>query len=90
MARDIIYNRYLKSCEKRNVDPISGVLEACIDGSTTLKLAGNCISVDSCQALARTLQHGHPFTELDFSDCLIGNEGMEIARPIGSRKFLDS
>jgi hypothetical protein len=27
--------------------------------------------------LARTLQHGHPFTELDFSDCLMGDEGRQ-------------
>ena len=74
MASDI-YSRYLKSCEKRKLEPISTVLEACKAGSGTLSLAGNCLSVDKCGVLARTLQRGHPFTELDFSDCLMGNEG---------------
>lgn len=76
MARDGgVYGRYLKSCDKRKLEPLSSVLEACKVGSGTLSLAGTCISVDQCGVLAKTLQHGHPFTELDLSDCLMGNEG---------------
>lgn len=77
MAKDnsAVYSRYLRSCEKRKVEPLSSVLEACKAGSGTLSLAGTCMSVDQCGVLARTLQYGHPYTELDFSDCLMGNEG---------------
>lgn len=75
MARDI-HSRYLKCCEKRGVEPLLCVVEAFEAGSSSLTLAGNCISLDACKVLARTLQHGHPFTHLDLSDCLIGDEGL--------------
>ena len=74
MARDI-YSRYARSCEKRRLEPVPAMLECCKSGSSALNLAGNCISVENCRVLAKTLQHGHPFTELDLSDCLMGDEG---------------
>lgn len=77
MARDI-YSRYVRSCEKRSLEPIPSVLESCKSGSSTLNLSGNCISVENCRVLAKTLQHGHLFTEMDFSDCLIGDEGISM------------
>lgn len=70
-----VYSKYLRSCEKRNVEPLSCVVEAFKGGCSTLDLSGNCISVENCKILARTLRHDHPFKELDLSDCLIGDEG---------------
>lgn len=70
-----IYSRYLRACEKRDLEPLSCMLEACKTGAGTLSLSGNCLSADACKILARTLHGGHPFYELDLSDCLIGDEG---------------
>lgn len=71
-----LYSRYVKSCEKRGLEPLSGLLEASRSGFSLLNLSGNCISVENCRVLAKTLQQNHPFTELDLSDCLIGDEGV--------------
>ena len=71
--------RYKRACIKKKLDPLASVLSACEAGMGALKLSGSCLSVDTCRVLARTLQGGHPFYEIDMSDCLVGDEGKSVS-----------
>ncbi len=70
-----VKERYRRACAKKKLDPLANVISACESGSEVLNLSGNCLSVDVCKVLFRTLQGGHPFNEIDMTDCLVGDEG---------------
>ena len=76
MAASRFLRRYERFCEEDGgVEPLQGVITACKHKHTTLDLSGVCLSREMCSIIERTLKKGHPFTELTFADCLVGDEG---------------
>ena len=69
-------SRYVKACEKKSLSPLPCVLESCRNGSPSLDVSTNCLSAGACGVLGRCLRGGHPFVDLNFSDCLVGDEGL--------------
>ena len=71
-------SRYVKGCEKKSLSPLPCVLESCRHGSSSLDVSTNCLSAEACGVLGRCLRGGHPFVDLNFSDCLVGDEGLYL------------
>lgn len=77
------HSKYMRECEKKHLDPLPCVLEACKGDSAQLNISGNCLTAEVCEMLAKCLRHGHPFKELNFGDCLMGDEGMIRHQQLG-------
>ena len=78
-------DEYLKACRRKETDPLPGVLEACKSCFSTLNLSGHCLTVDNCMVLGKCLCNGHPFQGMNFSDCLMGDEGIHVIRVSGNK-----
>ena len=77
--------RYKRACIKKKLDPLDSVLNACESCIGVLNLTGNCLSLDACKVLSRSLVGGHPFHEINLTDCLIGDEGNSILTKLQSK-----
>uniref|UniRef100_A0A8C5JYX2 Leucine rich repeat containing 45 n=1 Tax=Jaculus jaculus TaxID=51337 RepID=A0A8C5JYX2_JACJA len=69
---------YSRLCKESGAEPQDAVLQQLQHLRGRLDLATQTLTVDTCRALGKLLQHQTLFTELILSDCMLSEEGATL------------
>ncbi|KAI3365341.1 hypothetical protein L3Q82_010429 [Scortum barcoo] len=82
---------FLRLCKEGGVEPQESVVtqlqENRVAHGSRLDLSGQSLSTDTCSVLARAIQNDTVFTEVSFSDCMLSEEGVQLAMQVFNKRY---